>query len=45
MTDEGAIFTAGPPLVKASLGEDISKEDLGGPAVALASGLIHNRVR
>ena len=42
MTDEGAIFTAGPPLVKASLGEDISKEDLGGPAVALASGLIHN---
>lgn len=42
MTDEGAIFTAGPPLVKASLGEDISKEELGGPSVALGSGLIHN---
>ncbi|MDG1845359.1 MAG: carboxyl transferase domain-containing protein, partial [Acidimicrobiales bacterium] len=42
MTDTASIFTAGPPLVKASLGEDVTKEDLGGPAVALASGLIHN---
>ena len=25
-----------------SLGEQITKEDLGGPSVALASGLIHN---
>ncbi len=42
MTTHGAIFTAGPPVVKESLGEDITKEDLGGPAVAVGSGLIHN---
>ncbi|MCV7200083.1 acyl-CoA carboxylase subunit beta [Mycobacterium angelicum] len=42
MSDQGAIFTAGPPVVKESTGEDISKEDLGGPDVALASGVIHN---
>ncbi|MCV7058881.1 acyl-CoA carboxylase subunit beta [Mycolicibacterium gilvum] len=42
MTGQGAIFTAGPPVVKESTGEDISKEDLGGPSVALASGVIHN---
>ncbi len=42
MGRQGAIFTAGPPVVKESTGEDISKEDLGGPAVALASGVIHN---
>jgi acetyl-CoA carboxylase carboxyltransferase component len=42
MTDAAAIFTAGPPVVKESTGEEISKEDLGGPAVAVASGLIHN---
>lgn len=42
MTNQGAIFTAGPPVVKEATGEDISKEDLGGPAVALASGVIHN---
>ena len=42
MTERAAIFTAGPPVVKESTGEDISKEDLGGPAVAVASGLVHN---
>ena len=42
MSSEGAIFTAGPPVVKESTGEDISKEDLGGPEVALPSGVIHN---
>src|SRR6478736_2084643 len=42
MSRQGAIFTAGPPVVKESTGEEISKEDLGGPAVALASGVIHN---
>ena len=31
MTEQASIFTAGPPLVKASLGEDITKEELGGP--------------
>jgi acetyl-CoA carboxylase carboxyltransferase component len=42
MTDDGAVFTAGPPVVKEALGEDISKQDLGGPGVALPSGLVHN---
>jgi acetyl-CoA carboxylase carboxyltransferase component len=42
MSRQGAIFTAGPPVVKESTGEEISKEDLGGPGVAVASGVIHN---
>ncbi len=42
MTQQASIFTAGPPVVKQSTGEDVSKEDLGGPSVAVASGLVHN---
>jgi acetyl-CoA carboxylase carboxyltransferase component len=42
MTRQAAIFTAGPPVVKQSLGEEVSKEDLGGPDVALGSGLVHD---
>ncbi|MFC8527164.1 acyl-CoA carboxylase subunit beta [Nocardia sp. NPDC057227] len=42
MSGHGAIFTAGPPVVRASTGEVITKEDLGGPRVAVPSGLIHN---
>jgi acetyl-CoA carboxylase carboxyltransferase component len=42
MSGQAAIFTAGPPVVYDSLGETISKEDLGGPGVAIASGVIHN---
>lgn len=42
MSNQGAIFTAGPPVVKESTGEDISKEDLGGPGAALPSGVVHN---
>ena len=42
MSRHGSIFTAGPPVVFESMGEQITKEDLGGPGVALASGLIHN---
>ncbi len=42
MSAQAAIFAAGPPVVKASLGEDITKEELGGPAVAVTSGLVHN---
>lgn len=42
MTAHASIFTAGPPLVKASIGEDVSKEELGGPDVALRSGVIQN---
>jgi methylmalonyl-CoA decarboxylase subunit alpha len=42
MSDHASIFTAGPPVVLESIGERVTKEDLGGPSVALASGLIHN---
>jgi acetyl-CoA carboxylase carboxyltransferase component len=42
MSEHASIFTAGPPVVFESLGEKISKEDLGGPSVAVASGLVHN---
>ena len=42
MSRHAAIFTAGPPVVHESLGETISKEELGGPAVAVASGVVHN---
>ena len=42
MTPDAAIFTAGPPLVKASLGEEVDRLALGGPDVALASGVVHN---
>lgn len=42
MTPDAAIFTAGPPVVKAALGEEVTKADLGGPGVAIASGVVHN---
>jgi len=42
MSAHAAIFTAGPPVVAESLGETVTKEELGGPGIALASGLIHN---
>lgn len=42
MSAHASVFTAGPPVVLESLGQQISKEDLGGPAVAVASGLVHN---
>lgn len=42
MSEHASIFTAGPPVVYESLGETITKEDLGGPSVALPSGVVHN---
>jgi len=42
MSGHASIFTAGPPVVRESLGETVTKEDLGGPGVATKSGLIHN---
>ncbi|MEI7623468.1 MAG: carboxyl transferase domain-containing protein [Actinomycetes bacterium] len=42
MTADAAVFTAGPPVVRESLGEEVTKEQLGGPWVAVPSGLIHN---
>jgi acetyl-CoA carboxylase carboxyltransferase component len=44
MTETASIFAAGPPLVKSATGEDVTKEALGGPAVAEASGVVHNVV-
>src|SRR5205085_2699019 len=35
MTRAAAIFTAGPPVVHESTGEEVTKEELGGPDVAL----------
>lgn len=42
MTPDGAIFTAGPPVVKDATGEEVGKLELGGPTVAIPSGLIRN---
>lgn len=42
MSRHASIFTAGPPVVRESMGEEVTKDELGGPGVALASGLIHN---
>jgi acetyl-CoA carboxylase carboxyltransferase component len=42
MTQQASIFTAGPPVVRESIGEEVTKEALGGPGVAIVSGLIHN---
>ncbi len=44
MTEQGALFTGGPPLVKAAVGEDVTKEELGGPAVCEAAGTVHQLV-
>lgn len=44
MTAQGALFTGGPPLVKAAIGEDVTKEELGGPAVCEAAGTVHRVV-
>jgi acetyl-CoA carboxylase carboxyltransferase component len=45
MTETASIFAAGPPLVKSATGEDVTKEVLGGPRVAVhTSGVIHNVV-
>jgi acetyl-CoA carboxylase carboxyltransferase component len=43
MTEAGSMFTGGPPLVKAAIGEDVTKEELGGPKVcAEIAGTAHN---
>jgi len=45
MVEGAALFSAGPLLVKASMGEDVDKEELGGTAVHTAlSGVAHNAV-
>jgi acetyl-CoA carboxylase carboxyltransferase component len=42
MSAHAAIFTAGPPVVAEAMGEKVTKEELGGPEVAIPSGLIQN---
>ncbi len=43
MVEGAALFSAGPPLVKASMGEDVTKDELGGAAVhTVTSGVAHN---
>lgn len=45
MTAAAALFAAGPPLVKAAIGEVVDKDTLGGPAVHVEqSGVVHNLV-
>ena len=45
MTESASIFAAGPPLVRSATGEDVTKEVLGGPEVAVrTSGVVHNVV-
>jgi len=44
MTQSAAMFTGGPPLVKAALGEEVTKEELGGAAVCEPAGTVHNVV-
>jgi acetyl-CoA carboxylase carboxyltransferase component len=45
MTETASIFAAGPPLVRSATGEDVTKEALGGPEVAIDSGgVVHNLV-
>jgi acetyl-CoA carboxylase carboxyltransferase component len=44
MTEQAAIFTGGPPLVKAATGEDVTPAELGGPQVAVAAGVVHDVV-
>ncbi|GAA2866583.1 carboxyl transferase domain-containing protein [Pseudonocardia halophobica] len=41
----GQVFTAGPPVVKGSSGEDLTKEQLGGAEVHRNNGLIERFVR
>jgi acetyl-CoA carboxylase carboxyltransferase component len=45
MTEAASLFTAGPPLVKAAVGEDVTAGELGGPAIhVVKSGVAHNVV-
>lgn len=43
MTEAASMFAAGPPIVKAAIGETVTKEALGGPQVHITtSGIAHN---
>jgi acetyl-CoA carboxylase carboxyltransferase component len=40
--DTAVVLTGGPALVERALGKKLTKEELGGPAVHLRSGVVHN---
>ena len=40
----GQVFTAGPPVVRGSTGEDLTKEELGGVAVHRSNGVVERIV-
>lgn len=43
MVEGAALFSAGPPLVAAAMGEEVTKEELGGAAIhTTVSGVAHN---
>jgi acetyl-CoA carboxylase carboxyltransferase component len=42
MTRDSVIFAGGPPVVERALGINVTKEELGGPQIALRSGLVDN---
>src|SRR5206468_1227568 len=43
ITEAPSLFTAGAPLEKAATGEDVTKEELGGPQIDIdQSGVAHN---
>jgi acetyl-CoA carboxylase carboxyltransferase component len=43
MVPDSQVFPGGPPVVKAALGDDITKEDLGGPQIHVhESGVVDN---
>ncbi|MGZ4713508.1 MAG: acyl-CoA carboxylase subunit beta [Acidimicrobiia bacterium] len=43
MVDGAALFSAGPPLVAAATGEEVTKSELGGTAIhTVVSGVAHN---
>lgn len=43
MSEAASMFAAGPPIVKAAIGETVTKEQLGGPQVhVVQSGVAHN---
>ncbi|GAA0247742.1 acyl-CoA carboxylase subunit beta [Cryptosporangium japonicum] len=44
MTSGASIFAAGPPLVRSATGEVVTKEELGGPEVAVGAGVVHDVV-
>lgn len=45
MTPDSQVLVGGPALVERALGEQFTKEELGGPDVHLPNGVVHNLAR